>query len=132
MGMHISRQQFELLAEKALAGIPRKYRRLFHNVSIVVQDMPDEEDVEITGVPADELLGLFKGASMQEQESFFAVPPPMPNTIYLYQRNIEAVCRTADELTDEIRMTLLHEVGHYFGMTEEDLEEFESGHAGEK
>lgn len=127
MPMHVSRKQFELYAEKALADIPRKYRKLFHNISIIVQDMPDEEDVRLTGVPADELLGLFKGASIVEEESFFAVPQPLPNAIYLYQKNIEAACRNERELIREIRMTLLHEVGHYFGMTEEDLEEFENG-----
>lgn len=127
MPMHVPRKQFERYAENALAGIPRKYRKLFHNISIIVQDMPDEEDVRLTGVPADELLGLFKGASIVEEESFFAVPPPLPNAIYLYQKNIEAICRTERELISEIRMTLLHEVGHYFGMTEEDLEAFENG-----
>ena len=127
MPMHVPRKQFERYAEKALAGIPRKYRKLFHTISIIVQDMPDDEDVRLTGVPADELLGLFKGASIVEEESFFAVPPPLPNAIYLYQKNIEAICRTERELISEIRMTLLHEVGHYFGMTEEDLEAFENG-----
>lgn len=127
MPMHVPRKQFERYTGKALAGIPRKYRKLFHNISIIVQDMPDEEDVRLTGVPADELLGLFKGASIVEEESFFAVPPPLPNAIYLYQKNIEAICRTERELISEIRMTLLHEVGHYFGMTEEDLEAFENG-----
>lgn len=127
MSMQVSRHQFELFAGKAFADIPRKYRKLFHNINIIVQDMPDDEDVQVTGVPADELLGLFKGASIAEEEGFFAVPPPLPNAIYLYQRNIEAVCRTEQELIEEIRMTLLHEVGHYFGMTEEDLEEFENG-----
>jgi len=126
MPMQVSRKQFEIYAEKALADIPRKYRKLFHNISIVVQDKPDEEDVRLTGVPADELLGLFRGASIVEEESFFAVLSPLPNAIYLYQKNIEAVCRNERELIREIRMTLLHEVGHYFGMTEEDLEEFEN------
>lgn len=127
MPMHVSRRQFEIHAEKALGDIPRKYRKLFHNISIVVQDMPDEEDVRLAGIPADQMLGLFKGASILEEESFFAAPPLLPNTIYLFQDNIEAVCRTEQELIREIRMTLLHEVGHYFGMTEEDLEEFEGG-----
>jgi predicted Zn-dependent protease with MMP-like domain len=132
MGIHVSSRQFELFAEKALAEIPRKYRKLFHNISIIVQDMPDNEDVQITGVPGDELLGLFKGASIIEEESFFAAPPPLPNGIYLYQKNIEAICRTERELIREIRMTLLHEVGHYFGMTEEDLDEFENTKTGDK
>ncbi|HSW64378.1 MAG TPA: metallopeptidase family protein [Dissulfurispiraceae bacterium] len=127
MAVRVPREQFELLAEKALADIPRRYRKLFRNVSILVQDLPDEEDVRLTGVPAGQLLGLFKGVSILEEDSFFAVPPPLPNAIYLYQKNIESICRTEAELIREIRMTLLHEVGHYFGMTEEDLEEFESG-----
>ncbi len=77
MPMHVSRKQFELYAEKALADIPGNTASCFNNISIIVQDMPDEEDVRLTGVPADELLGLFKGASIVEEESFFAVPPPL-------------------------------------------------------
>ncbi len=127
MALRVPREQFELLTEKALADIPRRYRKLFRNVSIHVQDLPDEEDVRLTGVPDRELLGLFKGVSILEEDSFFAVPPPLPNAIYLYQKNIESICRTEAELIREIRMTLLHEVGHYFGMTEEDLEAFENG-----
>ncbi len=127
MPIRVSRRQFELFAEKALADIPRKYRRLFRNITIIVQDLPDEDDVELTGVPADELLGLFKGASILEQDGFFAIPSPMPNAIYLFQKNIEEICGNEKELVNEISMTLLHEVGHYFGMTEEDLERFENG-----
>ncbi|HMK43859.1 MAG TPA: metallopeptidase family protein [Dissulfurispiraceae bacterium] len=123
--MLIARREFERYVEQALASIPKKYRNLFKNISIIVEDLPSREDAELTGVPKDELLGLFKGAALGEGGGFFDVPIPAPNEIYLYQQNIQSACRTEDELIREIRVTLLHEVGHYFGMTEDDLEEFE-------
>jgi len=127
MSIHISRKDFERYVKKALADIPRTYRNLFHNIQIVVQDKPDEEDAYNAGVPSDSLLGLFKGVAFSQEKMFFALPQPMPNIIYLYQDNIESGCSNEQDLMREIRMTLLHEVGHYLGLTEEDLSDFENG-----
>lgn len=125
MPYRVSREHFEGLAEKALRSIPKKYRRYFRNIVIMVEDFPDRDVIEETGIPRDELMGLFRGQSYGEKDAFFTIPSPYPDTIHLYQQNIEAVSEDDDDLFDEIRMTMLHEVGHYFGMTEEDLEEFE-------
>ncbi|HXX56676.1 MAG TPA: metallopeptidase family protein [Thermodesulfovibrionales bacterium] len=121
-----SKKRFEELAEIALGGIPVKYQQYFRNISIMIEDHPSEETVEVTGVPRDELLGLFSGQTQGEKVSFFSVPSPYPDTIFLYQKNIEVKCGSEKDLAEEIRMTILHEVGHYFGLSEEDLEEFES------
>lgn len=95
------------------------------NISVAVEDYPSAEDARTTGVPRDELLGLFTGVPYPQKGGFFDIPPPLPDTIVLFKRNIEAICDTEDELVEEIRQTIVHEVGHYFGFSEEDLEEYE-------
>jgi len=113
------------LAEKALREIPKRYRRYFKNVAIIVEDYPSDDVVQETGIHRHGLMGLFRGQAYGDKDAFFAIPSPYPDSIFLYQKNIESVSETEDELMDEIRMTMLHEVGHYFGLSEEDLEDFE-------
>jgi predicted Zn-dependent protease with MMP-like domain len=125
MAYRIDRARFEALAREALEELPEEFARLMRNVSVVVEDYPTEEDTLETGVPLDELLGLFAGVSHAEQDLFFDLPPPLPDRVILYQRNLEALCSSEEELVHEIRLTLLHEVGHYFGLSEEELEEYE-------
>jgi predicted Zn-dependent protease with MMP-like domain len=125
MAYHVTREHFEALARRALKALPAEFRRLMKNVSIVVEDYPSREDAREAGVPRDELLGLFHGVVHAAQELVFELPPSLPDRIALYQRNIEAHCSSEEELVEEIRLTLLHEVGHYFGLAEEDLEQYE-------
>ncbi len=95
------------------------------NISVAVEDSPSAEDARTTGVPRDELLGLFTGVPYPQKGGFFDIPPPLPDAIVLFKRNIEEICDTEDELVEEIRQTIVHEVGHYFGFSEEDLDEYE-------
>lgn len=120
-----TREQFEALVEKAIRNIPRRYRRYFTNISIIVEDMPDPETARSVEVPRDALLGLFSGVPYTEKDSFFGIPHPLPDAIFLYQKNIERICRNETDLVEEIRKTLVHEVGHYFGFSEEDLLHYE-------
>ncbi len=124
MAYRAARRRFEALAQRAAEELPAEFRRLMKNVSIVVEDYPSKEDAREVGVPRDELLGLFLGVPHAEQDLFFDLPLE-PDRIVLYQRNIEVQCSSEEELVDEIRLTLLHEVGHYFGLSEEDLEQYE-------
>lgn len=122
MSYRVSKEHFEFLAEKALQSIPKKFLTEFRNIAIVIEDYPDEETLNLVGVERDQLLGLFVGQTHENQKTFFSNPHPYPDTIYLYQRNIEAICNSENDLFREIRATILHEVGHYFGLTDEDLE----------
>ena len=124
MAYHISREQFDRLVEEALRKVPKRYRRHFTNVRVVVEDFPSAEEAGLAGVPRHELLGLFAGAAYPQKGSFFEIPAPLPDSIILYQKNIEAVCNSQDQVIEEIQLTLVHEVGHYFGMSEEDLEHY--------
>jgi len=124
MPYRVGKERFDILVEEALQRLPNKYRRRFTNLRVVVEDLPSAEDADRAGVGRHELLGLFSGAPYTVQGGFFDIPVPFPNSIILYQKNIEAVCDSEARLVEEIRLTLVHEVGHYFGMSEGQLEEY--------
>lgn len=109
----MEREKFEALVEQALADLPAPFRERLTNVAIMVEDLPPE-NVKTRGL----LLGLFHGIPRTEKSVFYAAPP---DHIFLYQKNIEAICRSEADVRRQIRATLLHEVGHYFGMTEDQL-----------
>jgi len=98
---------------QALHGLPKAFREKLSNVAIIVEDLPPEQAAR-GGL----LLGLFHGIPRTEKSVFFSSPP---DRIFLYQRNIEAVCSNEAEVRRQICATLLHEVGHYFGLSEDEL-----------
>jgi predicted Zn-dependent protease with MMP-like domain len=111
----MDRRRFQELVEQAFARLPKVYRDRITNVAIIVEDFPPR------GAERDDLLlGLFHGIPRTEKSTFFSSPP---DRIYLYQKNIEAVCYSEEEIRQQIRDTLLHEVGHYFGLSEDELRE---------
>ncbi len=115
MKQRLSRGEFDLLVEQAVAQLPRIFREKLANVAIeVAESQPHGED---EGEP---LMGIFEGVPMTEKSVFQASGP---DRVVLYQRNIESVCRTRKELVREIRLTLLHELGHFFGLSEKELED---------
>ncbi len=107
----VSRDRFHALAEKALAAIPGQFQALLSNTMIVVDDLPDLEDVHQGEDP--DLLGLYEGATVLEHG--------LPERIVLYQRNHENIARDARELEEQVIETMRHEIGHHFGMAEDDL-----------
>jgi predicted Zn-dependent protease with MMP-like domain len=109
----MERSKFEALVAQTLDGLPRTFREKLTNVAIIVEDLPPDE-AESGGL----LLGLFHGIPRTEKSVFLSHPP---DRIYLYQRNIEAICASEAEVRRQIRATLLHEVGHYFGLSEDEL-----------
>jgi predicted Zn-dependent protease with MMP-like domain len=111
----MERRKFEALVAQALHGLPRTFREKLTNVAIIVEDLPPE-DAESKGL----LLGLFHGIPRTEKSVF---PSSPPDRIFLYQRNIEAVSASEADVRRQIRATLLHEVGHYFGLSEDELRE---------
>ena len=67
------------------------------------------------------LLGLYQGIPLTQRGSYYGMAPVIPDTITLYRKNIEAICRTDDEVRRQIVDTLIHEIGHYFGMNEDEI-----------
>jgi len=109
----MERNKFEALVEEALIDLPEAFRQRLANVAIIVEDLPPS-GMENRGL----LLGLFHGVPRTEKSVFYSTPP---DHIYLYQKSIEAISRSEEDVRRQIRATLLHEVGHYFGLNEEEL-----------
>jgi predicted Zn-dependent protease with MMP-like domain/Flp pilus assembly protein TadD len=115
----VSTERLEELVESALEELPARAQKLLENVPVMVEDLPSEEVVGDGFDPRG--LGLFAGVPFPEQSALSG--PPHLEAVMLYQRNIERVARSVAEVETEIRTTLLHETGHFFGLDEEDLAE---------
>ncbi|RJQ51919.1 MAG: metallopeptidase family protein [Nitrospiraceae bacterium] len=125
MAFRVSREDFERLVEKALGTLPEEYGRYFTNITIIVEDYPGREDTRRLNSKKELLLGLFSGVPYPGKGGFFDIPYPLPDKIILFQKNIENICSTEKELIEQIQATLIHEVGHYFGLSERDLKKYE-------
>ena len=115
------REDFINVAEEALNSLPEEFRRRIKNVAILVEDFPAKQRPPKLGKHRRLLLGIFHGAPATKRSVFNL--PTGPDHIVLYQKNIEAVCSSEAEVRHQIRQTLIHELGHYFGMTEEQLKD---------
>ncbi|PYT41216.1 MAG: hypothetical protein DMG47_17875 [Acidobacteria bacterium] len=121
----MEREKFVKLVEEALEGLPTRFRNRIHNVTVLVENVPPEQLPRrcsrnagiLDSDDAENLvLAIFEGVATTRKSVFDL--PTGPDRIVLYQKNIEAVCSIEDEIRKEIRLTIVHELGHYFGMTE--------------
>jgi predicted Zn-dependent protease with MMP-like domain len=122
--MRNPKTRFTELVEDALLEIPRRFRAAMKNVAVVVEDEPSpqllaEMDVE----PGDTLFGLYQGTPLPERS--WGYGNALPDRISIYQQPIEDACADEDEIRDCVAETVIHEFGHYFGMSEEEIEEIE-------
>src|SRR5687767_6045905 len=120
----MTRERFQQLVGEAITLIPRRFRREMKNLALVVEEEPTSallEEMEVE--PPDSLYGLYQGTPLPERA--WAYGNTLPDRITLYQRPIEEDCEDEDEIRAVIGETLIHEVGHYFGMSEEEIEEIE-------
>lgn len=117
----MSQKEFERQVEEAIRSIPEEFSRYLENVVFVLEEIPDEETMDSMGIEAPEdLLGLYDGAPLSERglDSWGA----LPDRIFLYRAPIELYAEDFDEpVVKVIRDTILHEVGHFFGLTEEEV-----------
>jgi predicted Zn-dependent protease with MMP-like domain len=120
----MTREHFRRLVTEAITLIPKRFRREMKNLALVVEDEPDAdllEEMEIE--PPDSLYGLYQGTPLPERTWDYG--NTLPDRITLYQRPIEEDCEDEDDIRAVIGETLIHEVGHYFGLSEEEIEEIE-------
>jgi predicted Zn-dependent protease with MMP-like domain len=120
----VTRPEFERLVVEAITLIPKRFRREMRNLALVVEDEPSVallREMEIE--PPDSLYGLYQGTPLPERS--WAHGNALPDRITLYQTPIEEDCEDEDEIRAVIGETLIHEVGHYFGLSEEEIEEIE-------
>ena len=120
----MTRAEFERLVAEAVELIPTRFRREMKNLALVVEEEPSPELLEEMEIePPDSLYGLYHGTPLTERPWGFG--NQLPDRITLYQRPIEEDCDDVDDVRAVIGETLIHEVGHYFGMSEEEIEEIE-------
>ena len=119
----MDREAFEEIAERAFDALPKTFRDRIENVEVVVQDEPSSDpQLSRYGVRRNEmLLGLYHGVPLTKRGPWYGTTPTLPDRITLFQKNIEAVCSTEKEVEEKIYEVLFHEVGHYFGMNEEEI-----------
>jgi predicted Zn-dependent protease with MMP-like domain len=124
--VRLSRTSFERLVDRAVSGLPRKFRDKLANIAVVVEDWADEETLEQMGIePPDTLYGLYRGTDLTRRDSGYG--GVLPDVITIYQGPIEEDCDSADEMEALVQDTVIHEVGHYFGLDDERLGELEQG-----
>jgi predicted Zn-dependent protease with MMP-like domain len=121
--VRVSREEFEALVEEAVEQLPAEFKVALDNVAVMVEEEPSEEDLEEVGIDpgdpdADELFGLYQGVPLTERDGFYGA---LPDRVLVYRGPILRSCETRRQVIREIRETVQHELGHYFGLEEDEL-----------
>ena len=118
---------FERYVTQAVESLPDQFKEALSNIEIVIEDVPSARVRRELG--DEPLLGLYEGIPLPERELGGA---SMPDKISIYREEILRLGFSGTDLVDEIRLTVLHEIGHYFGLDDEELEQFEPGWEGDE
>jgi predicted Zn-dependent protease with MMP-like domain len=120
----MTRARFEQLVAEAIRTIPSRFRDELKNIAVIVEEEPPDDLLDEMNIdPPDTLFGLYQGTPLTERSWDYG--NALPDRIVLYQRPIEDASDTEDDVVVTVGETLIHEVGHYFGLSEEELEEIE-------
>ena len=120
----MERTRFRRLVDRALEGLPSVFQERLQNVAVIIDDRPEPELLHDLGMDEDNLLfGLYEGLPLTEwgRDDVLRIP----DRIRIFQGPIEEVCESDEEIVAEVRSTVLHEVGHHFGLSDEELERYE-------
>ena len=121
----ISREQFQNLVLQALSDLPEDVRHSIQNVDVVVDDVASMHQIAGTGIEnAMDLLGLYEGIPLTERYGYDMV---LPDKVTLFQKPIESICDTQEQMAEEISKTLIHEIAHHFGLDDDHLDRIGSG-----
>ena len=118
--MRVPPEEFEALVEQALDGLPEEFAELLENVAVMVEEEPDPEDMEALGLDpeVDELFGLYQGVPQAERGSTYNA---LPDRVAIYRGPILRHCDNRRQVIREVRDTVVHELGHHFGLDEDDM-----------
>lgn len=120
--IRVSNRRFDELVREAMDSLPQEFQQYMRNLAVEVRARPDAKLLAELGMEPDELLmGLYTGVPLTEKSVDAAYE--YPERILLFKDDIEEVCDSEDDVVDEVYHTVLHEVGHHFGLSEEDLDE---------
>jgi predicted Zn-dependent protease with MMP-like domain len=115
----LTRAEFESVVDEALESLPKRFADLVENVVIAIEDEPGSDDLESIDNNADsELLGIYRGVALTERTHD---APLLPDEIAIFRGPINRVARTRQEAVREVRETVIHELGHYFGLDDDDM-----------
>lgn len=116
--MSLDSAEFERLVEEALDSLPERFAALLDNIVVVVEEEPDASDLDVMEDPDGELLGIYRGTPMTHRsfDSF-----RLPDQIAIFRGPILRVARGAAEARRQIRETVIHELGHHFGLGDDDM-----------
>ncbi|OAI39365.1 hypothetical protein AYO38_07890 [bacterium SCGC AG-212-C10] len=123
----LERKEFRRLVREAVASLPEELLQRVHNVHVVIERRPTARDRKVARIgPHDTLLGLYHGVPLTERGSS-SYNLVLPDKISIYQESIESICSTEDAIREQIRITVLHELAHYFGIDDDRLHELGMG-----
>ncbi len=120
----LTRMEFERVVREALDSLPKRFADMVENVVIAVEEEPNREDLESLVYDDDdddmddELLGIYRGVPLTERTHDM---PLMPDEIAVFRGPINRIARTREEAVHEVRETVIHELGHYFGLGDEEM-----------
>ena len=121
MAYHVSKQRFGELVEQALAEVPEPFASFLEEVPVEVHDQPSDTQLKSLGTRRGNLLlGLYRGRPRTNRS--VEDSGQLPDVIYVFQGSIELICSSESQLIEQVRTTVLHEIGHHFGMNESDLD----------
>ena len=126
----MNRTEFETVVGEALDGLPPEFAELMSNLTIQVEEAPDAETMADVGLDPefDDLFGLYTGVPLDQRGGWYG--NVLPDLIVLYRKPLIRACGNRRELIHQIQLTLLHEIGHHFGFSEEEMEAWEHEFAG--
>ena len=119
--MRVTRREFQRLVAQAVEELPAEVQDAMENVTVLVQEWPSQEQLE-SGAPDDRysLLGLYEGIPRTDRAGYNLA---LPDRITLFQRPLEAGCSSPEELREEVTATIIHEIAHHLGWSDEELEQ---------
>jgi predicted Zn-dependent protease with MMP-like domain len=122
----MTRAQFEALVARAMRSLPRSFRKKIANIAVVVEDWADAATLAEMGIePPDTLYGLYRGIDLTHRDTTYG--NVLPDVITIYQGPIEEDAVDEDDMAEIVRETVVHELGHYFGLDDETMHRIEDG-----
>jgi len=122
----MTRRQFEALVEKSLRRLPKTFKAKLANIAVVVEDWADDETLSEMGIePPDTLYGLYRGVDLTHRDSGYG--NVLPDVITIYQGPIEEDAEDEAHMAEIVRETVVHELGHYFGLDDDTMHRIEDG-----
>lgn len=120
----MDRKKFEQLVEDSLKEIPTEFKKYIENLTVIVEDVPPIEAYEKTGTSTSHMiLGTYHGVPFKHRGPYYGNLPP--DVITIYQKPIESICFTDEEIKEKVKEVVIHEIGHYFGMTDTQMRKYE-------